>query len=188
MESTYLKKFLLRLLLVSLATSALAGIFILLFGKFRDVEVKILLTTFSIGGGSLTGLCCSAIYSTRYRILSVAGMVTSAVCLLLILVTIWINVELLKNGWKLLESLIVLSVSFAHVSVLLIQPSVNRYVSYLKTATISSICAVAMVLFFLISGVFEEEEYFYTVLGVFAILDVAGTIATVTLNRMRKPL
>lgn len=187
MNAVRLKKILLRLLLISLSASAFAGIFVLLFGEFRETEVKILLTTLSIGGCSLTGLCSSVIYDTRHRLFSITGMIIAALCFILVLITIWVDAEFLLNNWKLLELLIILTVSFAHVSLILIQPSANKFVSYLKAASISCTSIVVFVLICLIWEIFEEDEYFFRVLGVFAILDVAGTISTVILNRIHKP-
>jgi hypothetical protein len=186
MSSFNFKKLFFLWLLSWVALGALTGIIILLIGEFRETEVKILLTTLSIGGCSLTGLCSSSIYDSRYKIFSGVGILTSSLCFIIILMTIWVDAEILLNNWKLLETLIVLSVSLAHVSLLLIQPAANKYVTYLQTATISCISIVAFILFILIFGVFDGDDYFYRMLGVFAILDVAGTIGTVILNRFQR--
>ena len=60
-----LRKTFLITMIISLSISALIGIIIFLFGDFGDSEVKILLTTLSIGGFSLTGLCCSVLYEKK---------------------------------------------------------------------------------------------------------------------------
>ena len=49
-------------MIISLAISAFIGIFILLVGKFGNVEISILLTTLTLGFFSLTGLCCATLY------------------------------------------------------------------------------------------------------------------------------
>jgi hypothetical protein len=115
-------------------------------------------------------------------------MTASALCFLMALITIWINPEILFQNWKLLETLIVLTVSVAHISLLLTNKGGNNLADYTLTATISCISIVAFILVLLIFGVFDDSEYFFKVLAVFAILDVFGTITTVIFSRMQRAI
>lgn len=51
------------------------------------------------------------------------------------------------------------------------------------TATIIFICVVAFMFLILIVGEFDNDEFFYRLLGVFVILDIVGTTVTPILNR-----
>jgi hypothetical protein len=165
----------------------LLGICIFLFGKFEETEIKLLLTTLSIGGCSLTGLCCATIYIIdKYKTFSAAGMVTAGLCFIVILFTIWGGIENIESTWKLLLSLIVLSVSLAHISLLLNIPLVNEMVESIRTVTIVFIATVAVMLVTLIFGEFDSQELFYRLLGTFAILDILGSIITPVLNKIQK--
>ena len=51
-----LKKIFLITLTIALSISALIGIYIFVFGNFREIEGKLLMTTLAIGGFSVTAL------------------------------------------------------------------------------------------------------------------------------------
>lgn len=59
------KTLFIRTLISAFSASAIVGFFILLLGEFGDLEIQILLTTFALGGFSLTltGFCCAVIAS-----------------------------------------------------------------------------------------------------------------------------
>jgi hypothetical protein len=182
-----IKKIFLKTLIVSLSATGLLGIFIFLFGKFGETEGRLLLTTLSMGGCSLTGLCCSTIYpSEKYKIFSIIGIGTAGLCFVLTLFNIWGDFKNLENTWKLLLSLIVLTITFAHISLLLNIKIVNQLVKNTLTATTIFIGIVAFMLLTLIVGGFGKGDFFYRLLGVFGILDIVGTIVTPILNKTQK--
>ncbi|MCB0374840.1 MAG: hypothetical protein KDD04_02880, partial [Sinomicrobium sp.] len=68
------RKYFLTALIVALSVSALIGILVFLLGDFGETEMRILMTTLTIGGFSLTGLSSAVIYHRdRLRVFSVAG-------------------------------------------------------------------------------------------------------------------
>ena len=72
------KRYFLSVLIGALSVSALIGIFIFLAGDFGDTQVRLLLTTLTIGGFSLTGLCSSAIHGqAQLKGFSFLGMIVS---------------------------------------------------------------------------------------------------------------
>ena len=187
-----LKKTFLITMIISLSISALIGIFILLFGDFGDTEWRILLTTLSIGGFSLTGLCCSVLYEKgKYIGLSFFGMASSILGFLLSMLATWEFVDflILFDGltvWgKLTLTLIIFAFSSAHAClVLLINPEKSS-VKYSLLATLLFIAIVALMLVYLVLFVNgEPPEEFFRLLGVFAILNVLGTIVTPILNKV----
>lgn len=181
------KKTFLITMIISLSISALIGIFIFLFGEFGETELRILLTTLTIGGYSLTGLCCSVLYERkRFTSLASTGMVVSILGFLYTLLVIWEILEVNDSfNWKALIIFIVLSTSIAHSSLLLLirteKPSVHAALS----ATLLFITTVAGMIIIAVLNEFDDiEELYYRVLGVFAILDVLGTIVTPILNKV----
>ena len=60
-----LKKILLTVLIASLSFSGIVGILIFLFSKFGTLEARVLLTTISIGGFSMAGLCSSLLFEKQ---------------------------------------------------------------------------------------------------------------------------
>lgn len=183
-----LKKLFLKSLIVSLSASGLLGIFIFLFGKFGETEIRLLLTTLSIGGCSLTGLCCATIYpSENYKIFSVIGIVIAGLCFIFTLFVIWSSdFDHFENTWKILLSFIVLTTTFAHMSLLLNIRIVNQLVMNVLIATLLFISIVACMLLILIFCEFDCGEFFFRLLGVFTILVILGTIVTPILNKTQK--
>ena len=183
-ETNEIKNLLLKTFIVSLAASGLLGIFIFLFGEFKETEVKLLLTTLSVGGCSLTGLCCATIYpKEKFKVFSGVGIVTSGLCFIMTILLIWSDFKNIEDTWKLLLSLIVLTVSFSHISLLLNIRLANQLVESVRTVTIVVVSTVAVMLLTLIFARFDNWEWFYRLLGSFAILDVVGSIVTPILNR-----
>ena len=165
----------------------LLGIIIFLLGTFESTEVKLLLTITSIGGCSLTGLCCTTICTNKkYRIFGFVGIGISVLCFLMSLFNIWGNLHNIENSWKEFLSLIVLAITFAHISLLLNIKIANRLVQNVLLATIIFIGIVAVMFLTIIFTKFENDNFFYRLLGAFSILDVVGTIVTPILNKTQK--
>ncbi|MFT7615962.1 MAG: hypothetical protein ACI8Y7_000789 [Candidatus Woesearchaeota archaeon] len=181
------KKTFLVALIISLSISALIGIFVFLLGNFGETELRLLLTTLTIGGYSLTGLCCSVLYEQkRFIPLAVSGIVISIIGFFYTVLAIWELVDLnTQFSWKALIFFIVLSVSIAHICLLLLLKSDHLAVNGSLSATIIFIAIVALMLIILILNDFDNVgEFYFRLLGVFAILDVLGTIVTPILNKI----
>lgn len=178
------KKYFLRTLIVALAISAVIGIVIFLVGDFGETEIKLLFSTLAIGGFSLTGLSSSTIHNrTELKLFSVIGMFISVLAFLMTTITIW-EVFDPSDMWQTVLIFVILSVSIAHISLLFqISPKTNK-IKYALFGTIIFISIVALMLIKSTINEFEENEFYFRLLGVFAILDVLGTIATPILNRI----
>ena len=180
------KKYFLTTLIVALSISAVIGIYIFLFGEFGDIETKLLITTLAIGGYSLTGLCCSTIYNRKELfILSIVGMLISVIGLILAIISIWEIVDPLDIVHETMIS-IILAVSFGHISLLFLVKPKKDYIKHTLYSTILFIIIVAVMLIITIMIEFKIEEFFWRLLGVFAILDVLGTITTPLLNKIKE--
>lgn len=184
MKEINYRKFFLRSFIIALAISALIGIVIFLVGDFGETEMKILGTTLAIGGYSVTGLCCSTIYNrSEFQAYSMTGMLISVLGFIVTLISIWQIIDF-DSIWKIFVTLIILSVSTAHTSLLFQITPKTKNIKYVLIATILFIAIVALMLIYAAINELEDNDLFYRVLGVFAILDVLGTIAIPILNRI----
>jgi uncharacterized membrane protein YfcA len=189
MDPNY-KKFFLRTFIIALTISALIGIVIFLVGEFGETEMKILATTLAIGGFSITALGCSTVHDIdMFRPFSLIGMLISVFGFLFTVSAIWALFES-DHEWvaQAVFTFVILSVSTAHISLLLQIRAKTRNIKYALIATIIFISIVAAMLIKATINDFEDSDLFFRLLGVFAILDVLGTIATPILNRTTEKL
>ena len=184
MENNDYKKYFLRILIVALSISALIGIFTFLVGDFGETEIQLLLTTLTIGGFSLTGLCSSTIQNRKeLKVFSTIGMFVSILGFLVTIGAIWEIIDF-DDIWQIMLIFIILSVAIAHISLLLqIRPGTDN-IRYSLTVTIIFVSIVGLMLIKSTLTEFDESEFYFRLLGVFSILDVLGTIATPILNRI----
>ena len=178
------KKTFLISMIISLSISALIGIFVFLFGDFGYIEVRLLLATLTIGGYSLTGLCCSILYEKRkFTPLALSGIIISLIGFLFTVLVIWDAIDF-EDFWRVLLIFIILAVSTAHSCLLLLIKSKKSLVNGSLLATIVFIFIVALMLIIIVIDEFDVGEFYFRLLGVFAILDVLGTIVTPILNKV----
>lgn len=172
-------------LIASLSISALIAIFVFLFGDFGETEIKLILTTLTIGGYSLTGMCSSALYERRrYILLARAGIMVSAIAFLITIGAIWEIIDF-DDIWQLLAIFTVLAFSIAHSSLLLLAPSDKSLVNRSLAATITFIVIVALMLIYLVLADDNDVgDFYFRWLGVFAVLDVLGTVVTPILKKV----
>lgn len=174
------KKAFLYSFIAAMILCAVEAIWFFLFGKFNDSDVKILFTTFAIGGYSLTGLCSAALYEKRKLfLLFLPGI-------LLTIVGYFLSAEIIWGGDSSIQAAlisIILSISYAHVSLLLLIKSKNNIVRASLVATVVAISIVALMLIHLVV-IFNSTLFYFRLLGVFAILDLLGTVVTPILYKL----
>jgi len=181
------KKTFLITMIISLSISALIGIFVFLLGDFGEIEFRLLMTTLTIGGYSLTGLCCSGLYEKRkFAPLALSGMAISIIGFLFSVLVIWEAIDINNNFvWKTSIIFAILAASIAHSCLLLFIKSDKSLVNGSLSATIMFISIVGLMLIMLVLNNFDDVgESYFRLLGVFAILDVLGTIVTPILNKV----
>ncbi len=180
-----LKKIFLRLLIASLLLSALIGIIIFLLGKFGDTEEKILATTLVFGACSLLSLCNASVYQKEsIRWLSLTGAGLSVLTLIYSLKIIWANSDT-KLTMQSFGSLVIWTVTVSHICLLLQISSTNGLVKKALGATIVFILTVSVMLTIILWHDKIANDFYFRLLGVFAILDVLGTIVTPILNKIQ---
>ena len=180
------KKIFLITMIISLSISALIGVFVFLFGNFGETEFRLLMTTLTIGGYSLTGLCCSVLYEKRkFAPLALFGIVISVIGFIYKILLIWEFIDFWdEDSWKALIIFLVLAFSTAHSCLLLLIKSNKSLVNIALSATLIFISIVALMLIIMVLNEFDLGEFSFRLLGVFAILDVLGTIITPILNKV----
>ncbi len=177
-----------KLLIISLVITAFIGIYIILTGNFGGVEAQILATTFTIFSFSITGLCCSTIYN-KYKKFSIFGMLSSLITSFWIILTIWLSLGLLLDiSWylKILFTLLTLSYSTAHISLILLINNTNKYVKFVKNGTILLAIICNLLIFNFYYEFINYNDYYMRLLFVIGILVTLGTIITPILNKMYK--
>lgn len=176
----------LLLLIISLSASAVIAIAIFLLGSFGTLQLKVLFTTFIIGVFSLTGLCSSALYDRKIFLpLAFSGLACSVVSFILTTFLIWEFIDFSSDVGKLLAISVILSISIAHSSLLFLIIPTNKSVQISQAATIVFIAIVCIMLILLV--LFELNtvgEFYFRLLGVFAVLDILGTIITPILRKI----
>lgn len=179
-----LKKYLLISLIVSLGISAFLGIIIFLLGNFGVFQVRILFTTLTIGGFSLTALsCASLLEKNTFSKFASIGIILSVAGFFFLTSFIW---GISNWSWEVMMVSIVLAFSTAHASLLLLIKSDKTIVNASLITTLIFISLVAFELIILVFMEFENDisDFWYRMLGVFAILDVLGTIVTPILSKV----
>ncbi len=178
-ERALLKTYFVRTLLVSLSGTALLGIAALLFGSFGELEGRILLTTLLVGAYSILCLGSLVLVGRKFAPVGVAGIAASSAALLIGATLIW-SVHDLDGDTNLIEFAIrcfwvlgVAGVACTHASLLLNQ---RGRIGALTLATLASVAVVAVMVALPAVNIEIADGAYWRILGVFAILDVVGTI------------
>lgn len=170
-------------LIAAIAISALLGCYVLLAGDFGELEAKVLGTTMCIGYFSVTALSCAAAYERDgRRELSAVGIAVSVIGFVAFLPGIWGEWFEREGYMKAMGIAAITAFAVAHASLLSLT-SLSRQYAWVLFSTYLMIAAVWAMAIGTI--VFEwEGEWFYRIMGVFGILDAAGTIAVPILHRL----
>ena len=185
-----MKKGVLYLLIATFVIGALLGIGIIILDLWNELTLKVMLTTLTIFGFSVPALCGATLYDkSNEKVFPIITIITSIVSAIFTLLLIW---EILEYNYHsgvdlydwLLE-LIVLSVSFGHISLLLLIGSEDNTVLMTRNGTIIVSIALDILLTLLIFVEDFEEVVIWQFYAILAILIVLGTIVTPILNKAR---
>lgn len=189
-----MKKAFLLALIIALSASALFAAYIFLVGGLGANDISILLTALAVGGYSLMGFCCATLYERgRYRALPSFGIAFSALGFVWSLALIWewflllgFNDSGASFALQVLVTLIILSFSSAHLSLLFLVESSRspvRIIFGLTFALIALLTALSLYVTWNI-GSYMGFERIIPIMGATAILDVLGTIVTPLLKKV----
>jgi len=181
------KRFLLITMISSLVICALVGIYILLFGDWGETEMKVFATTQIVAFFSLLGFC-SSLHQNRkyYQWISILGVLASFVGFVLTTYLIWWTMEggEHKNVWRASFIAGIVAFCLAHISLMLLVKLKSRFTKYVLLTTIIFILIVAGMMINAVICDFDLGDRCLRLLGVFAILDVLGTITTPLINKL----
>jgi len=178
------RKTLLGGFIVSICCCGLVGIYCLLVGTFDELAVRILLTTTAVGAASILALANVIPWENRrWHPIGPCGLAAVCLGLLLVLFGIW------KPDWgepewyyKLMSIGCVCAVAISHIGLLSLARLTPKF-GGIRLATAIVIIVLTLQISWSILGE-VEDEFWYRLLGVVAILDVCGTIAVPVLHRI----
>ncbi|MDC0273889.1 MAG: hypothetical protein P8M30_08705 [Planctomycetaceae bacterium] len=182
-----LKNIFLYSLIASVCLSALFGIIVILSGDFGEMKLKFLLTSLTISGASLGGLCCGAAFEAR-RVphFATAGVLLIGMTALMILFGMWTEFDW-ELYWKMVGTMSAFSGAFAHLSLLHMArlKSSYRYVTWAAYAVDFLMCGIISYMIWSDFNLFNEELIF-RLLGVDAILIGVVSILLPILHRLSR--
>jgi hypothetical protein len=170
--------------IVSICCCGLVGIYCLLVGTFDEVAARILLTTTAVGGASILALANVIPWeSRRWHPIGPCGLVAVCIGLLLSLVGIW-KPEMGKPEWfyKVMSISIVLAVALSHIGLLSLARLTRKFQKIRILTVVVIIVLAAQICWSIVAE--TDNEFWYRLMGVVAILDVCGTIAVPVLHRI----
>ena len=165
----------------SFSLAALMGIAALLgAGEFGETEGRILATTVAVGLESMAVLCYLALAGRPYAWVGGVGAAVSAVAFLTTLDLIWLEGDALR----LWGSTAIVAATFAQMS-LLLALSAGRGRDGLLWPTLAAVAVLAAMLVGpIVNESFPEDDGYWRLLGVVAILDVLGTVVLIALGSL----
>ena len=184
-----LQRFFLLAFVLAFASAALLAIGVILFGKWDDLEVKMLTTTISIGGYSLIALCCATIYrDPRWQVVSVLGLIVCGIGLTFALLTNWRIIkpkldDLLKGRFAFLS----LAMALAATALMLRLAPQQSVVRFSQNATIFMIWLTTLlfnyILFFVVASGARHDAVF-RMTAASSILALLGLVTTPILRKV----
>lgn len=173
--------------IASFSVAALLGVLALLGGDFGDTQVRVLLTTVTVGVVSIGVLCYLSTAGTPYQAVGALGGVSVLVPLVTALLLIWAEERLGSNDdavWQAFGVGAVVAGTLAQACLLLaVAHRKSPVVRVLLVLTLVLSALLAAVLSALILGAAPDEDYMARAVGVIAILDVLGTVVVAALGK-----
>ena len=168
----------------SIVCCALAGIYCLLVGRMGDFEARILGTTGVFGGASILGMASAVPWERhRWHPIGLLGLIAVAVAIVFLLVAIWFEPSWREFGfYKTMFIACVVAIALPHVGLLSLA-RLRRGYEWVRFAAVAAIALLAGQIVLSILAEIDEEGW-YRVMGVLAILDVSGTLAVPILHRI----
>lgn len=183
-KSINLRRIFLIALIASVAISALLGIGVILLGNFGWIEIRVLMTTFTITVMSICGLACGAYLETgRSRMLPKAGISLSLAAALMSFLVIW-DVFDFEGFIKSFVTATILAIGCSHLSLLSLARLDQRF-AWTRIAAWVCVWTLSAILIFIMW--FEPDggsDLVYRILGVLAILVATITVVTPVLHKL----
>ena len=174
MKTAGMKKRFLHAFVGFLGLTAFIAIVSVLSGEFGELQMKILVTSFTISAASICSMSCAAfIEKQKQQGLGFSGILLSVVAAVLLIFSIWLEFE---NEWyfKTTFTVAVFAVAFAHAFLLVLPDLENKHTWIQKAATISILVLGGQIIGVLWADI--RHEAYIRALAVVAIIVVLETL------------
>jgi hypothetical protein len=176
------KRMFLRSMIASIALSAALGIVGILTARFGWIDLRILLTTLTIGVASITGLACgAALEAGRSTLLPRAGIALTLIACFLIIVGMWFDVSE-DLFWKTAVTASIFAGSVAQTALLSMAVLAPRF-QWAPIAAYVIVFGLASLLSIMFIWQVSDDDL-WRILGVLAILDAAISVTIPVLHRL----
>jgi hypothetical protein len=166
-----------------LGLTAFIAIISVLNGEFGELQMKILVTSFTISAASICSMSCAAfIEKQKQQGLGFSGILLSVVAAVLLIFLIWLEFE---NEWyfKTTFTVTVCAASFAHAFLLALPDLENKHTWIQKAATASIAVLGSQIIVAL--WVEIDHEAYIRALAVVAIIVVLETLLVPLLMKLK---
>ncbi|MDP2773703.1 MAG: ribbon-helix-helix domain-containing protein [Nocardioides sp.] len=181
------RKVIVTVTIVSFSVAALLGVLALLGGDFGDTQVRVLLTTLTVGVVSIAVLCYLSTAGTPFQLVGVLGGASVLVPLTTALLMIWGSDPGGRYDdavWQAFGVGTIVAGTLAQGCLLLvIAQRRSHLVRLLLVLTLVLAGVLAAILSAIVLGALPDEEYVARGFGVVAILDVLGTVVVAALAK-----
>lgn len=182
MNYTEVRRLFLKVFIGFLSMTALVAILSVLTREFGEIQVKILLTTFSITAGSMCAMACAGFIERRKgKAVGVAGILAAGVAVLLVIIGIWGDIHE-QDYWKVMATSIVLSVALAHACLLHL-PDLAASHRWTQTASAILIGLLGLQIVVAVWGEIRGEGY-YRLMAALSVLVVLATLVAPICSRL----
>lgn len=180
------KIFLISMIVLFIGAGLVSATFFLV-GELNETALRIIGTIGALFVYSLMGLASSKILERKspLRYLSLVGLFFATVSLALVLPVIWNLLDTSDSTWKAIAISSIVSFAIAHISLL------SGRMKHVATKiaffiTLGLIVVVAgLLIYMVVADLRNSDAAFWRFLGFFAILDVAGTIVTPLMRKLK---
>ncbi|MBD3673527.1 MAG: hypothetical protein HUJ26_08365 [Planctomycetaceae bacterium] len=185
-RSYSIKNVFLYSLIVSVCLSAFLGIIAILSGDFGELQIKVILTSLTISGASLGGLCCGAAYEARrVPFFALAGILLVGVTALMLLFGIWTEVRW-DAYWQMVGTMSAFATAFAHLSLLQMARLTRLYQTAIWFGYVVDFAMCGLISYLIWWDYGFDEDWMFRLIGVDAILIAAVSILIPILHRLSR--
>jgi hypothetical protein len=184
-ESVNVRRIFLISLIASVSISALLGIGVILLGNFGYVEVRVLMTTFTITVMSICGLACGAHFEAgRGNVLPKVGIALSLIAALMALLVIWNFLDEVEEFIKSFVTATILAIACSHLSLLSLARLDQRFAwtRVLASVCVWTISGILIVIIWLEPA--GGSGLIYRILGILSIILASITVVTPVLHKL----
>jgi hypothetical protein len=183
-----LRRFFLLAFVLALAAAAFLAIGVVLAGRWGELEVKILITTVSIGVYSLIALCCATVYDdARWKSLAIAGIAVCGLGLVFALLTNWQVVEPgLKSLIRVRIAFLSLAMALAATALMLRTTPTQDVVRFSRGATLFLIWLTTLLFNYIIFGLADTSGDKSGIVKLVATSTVLALLGLVTAPILRR--